>query len=84
MVQFCSENGYSLSAYPMILREDHDNIIPFNLLRESLWFHKEALKEWLKKYYGQDYSGIVMGPTSGINNLGVNEFSCNFAAQQFK
>lgn len=77
MAQFCSEKGYSMSAFPMILREDRGSIIPFNLLKESLWFNQSALKSWLKKYYGEDYTGIINGSSAGVTNLWIDEFTCN-------
>ncbi len=76
MVDFCRSHGFSMSAFPMILRDER-GIIPFRLLKESLWFNREALRDWLRKHYGKDYELIVNGAAPGTTNTGVNEFTCN-------
>ena len=76
MVEFCRSRGFSMSAFPMILR-DARGAIPLRLLRESLWFNREALRNWLHRHYGRDYERIVHGAAPGTANTGVNEFTCN-------
>ena len=82
MASFCKEHGYSMSAFPLIVREEN-SIIPYNLLDESLWFNLDRLKTWLKDYYGKDYEGVVTGAAPGTTNLGINEFSCNAHNEDF-
>src|SRR5215831_1490848 len=76
MVDFCRSRGFSMSTFPMILRDER-GIIPFRLLKESLWFNREALSGWLRKHYGKDYGRIVHGAAPGTANTEVNEFTCN-------
>jgi radical SAM protein with 4Fe4S-binding SPASM domain len=74
MIQFCQERGYHMSVFPMILRSE-TGVLPFNLIRESLWFDREHLEPWLKQFYGAGY-GRMVGTAAGASDF-VDEFSCN-------
>ena len=76
MVRFGQDHGYRIAAFPMILREDQ-NIVPYNLLVESLWFNLNKLRNWLRDFYGKDYDKTVRGAATGITNTALDEFNCN-------
>jgi len=65
MTQFCKERGFEMSVFPMILRSEN-GVIPYNLLRESLWFDLEHLRIWLEQFYGKNY-GVIIGAGSGAS-----------------
>src|SRR6266851_2314410 len=65
MVEFCQSRGFRMSAFPMILR-DEQGVIPWRLLKESLWFNQEGLRSWLRREYGADYDATVIGSAAGI------------------
>jgi MoaA/NifB/PqqE/SkfB family radical SAM enzyme len=75
MVTFCRSRGFRMSAFPMILR-DENGVIPWQLLRESLWFNMKALRSWLRVEYGNDYDRIVTGSAPGITATTLTEFNC--------
>lgn len=74
MVAFCRERGYHMSAFPMIVRSER-GVVPFNLLRESLWFNRDHLRSWLQQHYGAEYP-LMIGTASGAT-LACDEFTCN-------
>lgn len=74
MVQFCQEHGYHMSVFPMIVRSEN-GVLPYNLLREGLWFDMGDLRRWLKQFYGTYYD-IMVGTASGASPY-VTGFSCN-------
>ena len=74
MIAYCRENGYHMSAFPMIVRSEI-GVLPYNLLEESLWFSRDKLAGWLEHYYGSDYR-MMVGTASGATP-GVSEFTCN-------
>jgi radical SAM protein with 4Fe4S-binding SPASM domain len=74
MLEFCRARDYELSAFPMIVRAEK-GVVPFNLLKESLWFSREALQQWLRDFYGIQY-GKIIGTASGAAQ-GADEFTCN-------
>ena len=74
MLEFCNGRGYQMSAFPMIVRAE-TGIVPFDLLRESLWFHREALDGWLRTHYGAQHSMMVGAATGAMPP--VEDFWCN-------
>ena len=77
MLEFCSQHGYGLTAFPMSLRTGHEGILPYALVWESLWFCKAQLGEWMKTYYGKDYGRMVSGAATGSSAWRPTEFTCN-------
>lgn len=74
MLAFCRENGYHMSAFPMIARSEI-GVLPYNLLEESLWFSIEKLRRWVEDHYGAGYR-MVHGTASGATRA-ATEFTCN-------
>lgn len=75
ILDYCQSIDAQLATFPMILRDEY-GIIPLRLIKESLWFNKSKLKQWLTTYYGQNVNGTVIGAASG-NMLGsVDEITC--------
>jgi radical SAM protein with 4Fe4S-binding SPASM domain len=64
ILEYCRANDFRMACFPMILRTE-GSVIPFNLVRESLWFNAPVLREWLKQYYGADYGAMVIGAATG-------------------
>ena len=75
MVQFCHERGYTMSAFPMILR-DESGVLPLSLVKESLWFNIRKLNDWHRKYYHNEYDKVGQGEKFEFRVQEV-EFECN-------
>ncbi len=76
MIEFCSRHGYGLTAFPMSLRA-HQGVLPYALVWESLWFCKDRLDEWMRRFYGKDYGHMVSGAATGSPAWRPTEFTCN-------
>jgi radical SAM protein with 4Fe4S-binding SPASM domain len=76
MVEFCKVRGFQIAAFPMILR-DEEGIIPWRLLKESLWFNIDGLRYWLQHHYGKDYGLVHRGTATGAIGPQLDAFSCN-------
>jgi radical SAM protein with 4Fe4S-binding SPASM domain len=74
MAEFCRSRGYHMSCFPMIVRQE-TNVLPYNLIEESLWFHREKLQAWLRDFYGSTYA-LMVGTASGATTS-LTEFTCN-------
>jgi MoaA/NifB/PqqE/SkfB family radical SAM enzyme len=73
MAEFCKARGFNMGAFPMMLR-DEDGIVPWRLVKESLWFNQKGLMNWLRHEYGNDYEKTVgSAATTGTT---LTEFNC--------
>lgn len=75
ILSYCQKEEAQLAAFPMILR-DENGVIPERLVRESLWFNKNKLKDWLNKFYGVSGGGTVIGAASGNMPGEVDAITC--------
>lgn len=74
IVEFTKARGFMLAVFPMILR-DEQGVIPLQLIKESLWFNRDGLDDWLRLYYGNDYEGVVIG--CATDQSSHVDFSCD-------
>ncbi|MEQ1811911.1 MAG: radical SAM protein [Terricaulis sp.] len=76
MIEFCRARNFQMSAFPMILRDEH-GVLPLSLMKESLWFNRTALHSWVQRHYGSDHGDIVFGAAPGTSNGGIDAFTCD-------
>lgn len=78
VVEFCKQNNYGYDFYPMHLRRDQGKSLSYNLIWESLWFHKKEMKEWIEKFYGKNYGEVAKDNIAiKSDEWNPSEFDCN-------
>ena len=60
-IEYCQKRNFKFTCRPMCIK-DAEGVISKNLIDESLWFDKKAIRVWKDRFQGKDFDGIAQSP----------------------